>query len=482
MSLKLRPSQSLWIVVLGLVTFFGTWSRPGLQPDAALYAGLAQKILATGEAWKLSGSDGFFPLFAEHPPYFFQWGAQVLDVLGTSDGAARAIGGIFGFTSFLLASFWAGRRFGSSVGLWTAFILATFGHFTKFAATSMLEAPLSLGTLMAAIGVYEFVRDTEGLQRRSAALLMFCGLFMATAAKGVAGLGAWGGVALTLAFSSINSSRLRHRWGFNLLILLGTLTVCLAPLGLWAARMYALGHPEWIHEYFVHQVLRSAASTRGDASHLEGGSVFFYCQMLVLNGWPWWWTVPACWFFQLRRSRGFPRSPALAQWSICSFLFAFAFIVPFSLVKFQLAHYIHPVYLPLAPVGAVFLSTLFRRTPKHVELLRWSALVVAGVVVVVISRRAESFPNRGQEFREIAAEVIALPPNCSVVVADNAMDPYRMESFALWYWRGRTWKILSAEDFARHQAYPLENPQWAAWVPEYGILRTSPACAPRIAP
>jgi hypothetical protein len=73
----------LWGVTLAFLALFASWNVIGLQPDAALYAGLSHKVWVTGEAWALRGTEGRFPLFFEHPPYFFQWGAALFFGLGS---------------------------------------------------------------------------------------------------------------------------------------------------------------------------------------------------------------------------------------------------------------------------------------------------------------------------------------------------------------------------------------------------------------
>lgn len=423
--------DALWIVALTLVVFFGRWNTPGLQPDAALYAGLSAKVLATGEAWRLQGSDTFFPIFAEHPPFFFQWGAHVLAWLGHSDGAARAIGAIPGALSVLVLAFWTWRRFGRRTALTATFMLATFGHFTKFAATAMLEAPLSLGVILVAIGAYEWAWGV----RKWAALCLCGGAWLAVAAKGLAGGGAAGAITLSwlwLFFRERESYVRRHPWqSLGMWLVVNIFSVL--PGFLWFEHMANLHSLEWFANYFVNQVGASMVTNRGDTSHAAGGSVFFYLRMLLQNGWPWIWCVPAAWYFARKHPTRWP--DVARRWQACAVAFTIAYVLPFSLVQFQLAHYVHPIYLPWAPVAAYWLAEIawpatwdrFVNRP-----VRWALLLVAAVIVPQLPVSE----NRGQPFLAAAPAVESLRDDCPVWVSQSAMDAYRLEAYALWYWNG----------------------------------------------
>lgn len=452
----------LWIVALTLVVFFGRWNTPGLQPDAALYAGLSAKVLETGEAWRLSGSDTYFPIFAEHPPFFFQWGAHVLAWLGHSDGAARAIGAIPGALSVLALAFWTWKRFGRRTALTATFMLATFGHFTKFAATSMLEAPLSFGVLLVAIGSYEWVWGA----RKWAALSLCAGAFLATVAKGVAGAGASNGVLFYWLWTYFRErdSYVRRHPGLSIAVCMLANLCAVLPAFIWFEQLSKLHALEWWDHYFIKQVGTSALTNRGDLSHPAGGSLFFYVKILLTNGWPWIWCVPAAWYFAWKQPT---RWPAVARrWHACAVAFTVAYVLPFSLVQFQLAHYIHPIYLPWAPVAAFWLAECawpasWNRLVN--PALRWTALAAAAVVVPQLP----TSENRGQVFLQVAPAVAAVSHDCPVWVSQKAMDAYRLEAYALWYWRGHathlvdeaTWRAAreKANDVDKRVFWDLDN-------------------------
>ena len=439
-----QKESYLWIFALGLVVFFSACRMQGLQPDAALYAGLSLKVLSTTEGWRLSGTSGFFSTFHEHPPFFFIWGAQVLRFLGENDGAARAIGGIPGFLGFLILCFWTARRWGTSTAIATAFALATFGHYTKFAATAMLEGPLSLGTILAAIGAYELRWNSPSAKKRlGSAFVLLAGLVIASAAKGIAGFGAWGGVALTLLIGQ----SLRKLFA-SLLFLMLALLASFLPLLLWAWKMASLNSLDWIAGYWIQQVGVSMSSNRGDSSHASHGDNLFYLKMILLNGWPWWWTVPAC---VERMKNGAIGDLALRRWAYVGAAFFISFVVPFSLVSFQLAHYLHPVYLVLAPLGGYYLAHvlfpfLFKKLSPTLKAraaeIRWGLLVFAGISLFAAQSGITSTSNRGQVFVQAWTEIQKLPADCPVLVPQDSMDPYRMEAFALWYWKGQSWRLV----------------------------------------
>ncbi len=116
----------IWSLALGFVVFFGRIFSQGLLHDAALYAGLSLKVLSEGEYWKLSGTK-MFEIYAEHPPYFFHWGSWILNVFGTSDGAARAIGAIPAFTAFSFLIIWIYSHFGASICALASLMILSFG-------------------------------------------------------------------------------------------------------------------------------------------------------------------------------------------------------------------------------------------------------------------------------------------------------------------------------------------------------------------
>ena len=458
-----------WIAALGLVVFFGAFRVVGLQPDAALYAGLSRQVLSTDELWQLRGTSGFFPIFFEHPPYFFQWGALVLKFLGESDGAARAIGGIPGFLGFLITVIWAGKKWGAGIGLWTAFLLASFGHYTKFASTVMLEAPLSLGTICAAIGAFEFIST----RRKRYTALWCAGLALTSASKGVVGFGAWGGIVLFLWVSQLPTLR-------KILWTIVSGAAVKMPLLFWTALMFDRGAFEWVVGYWMQQVGISFTTNRGDTSHAANGDKLFFFKTIVRDGWPWWWTVPATGMALWKKRI---QNPELSRWVTLATLMTIAFVLPFSLAQFQLGHYLHPIYLLWAPVGAAFMHTfvspwLTKHIPSKGGLrLRWSSLVV--VCVFMMSRSGLSRThNRGQVFVQVWPILTSLPRSCLVLVPESSMDPYRMEANALWYWKGQAWARISDADWTALQENPNSEMLYALWDPVGTPLQIDAHCDP----
>jgi hypothetical protein len=192
----------------------------------------------------------------------------------------------------------------------------------------------------------------------------------------------------------------------------------------------------------------------------------YYLKLVLREGWPWWWTVALGWIgvFSFKVAKPW-RNSIRARWpqltglldgrtyrGYCwnAFAFFLAFALPFSFVKYQLPHYLHPTYLVMAPVGgalvAAFLQDL-RWGPSilrasRLALPRWMALVVIGGLVFLFSKGVSHTANRGQDFMSVAARLEPLPVKCKVVVSETIMDAYRMEAYALWYWQGREWELM----------------------------------------
>ncbi len=446
----------LWIFAVAFVIFFARWEMVGLQPDAALYAGLSYKVLDTQEYWLLSGTPNKFASYFEHPPFFFQWGSLVLKHLGLSDAAARAIGAIPACLGFFFTLFWIWMRFGSSVALIASTMLLTFGHYTKFAATALLEGPLSLAVTLVAIGTYELFwsEDPRRWIKPASTLLIFVGLMIATATKGVAGLGAWGGLTLSALLAFVFSDKTQEGGFFGTLAFLAmTLFVALIPFGLWAFQLFRHGHFDWIVNYFVEQVLHSASSNRGESFHPINGDKLYYLKVVMKNGWPWWWTVALGWgflfitpllsqkFFSVQHLKG--NDFKGIAWNAMAF--TAAFVIPFTFTKYQLPHYIHPIYLTVLPLGAVSLCTILGSKLEHLLSfikIRWLIMIALAAFTYWMNRGITTTPNRGQVFYEAYRDISKLQKNCTIQVSKTKMDVYRMEAYSLWYWLGHPYEMI----------------------------------------
>ena len=471
--------KAAWVSLLAILALFATIRVIGLQPDAALYAGLSQKILHTGEWWLLSASPEKFPKFFEHPPYFFQWGAWLMSHLGVHEWSAKAMGAIPSLVALLLVVVFSWRQWGWSVAAWTTFAVATTVHFTKYASTSMLEGPVCLGVLLTALGTYVYLYSKRNFVQLAAVFVMGLGIAIACAVKGVIGLGAWGGCLLAVVGHFFLENKPLRRLFFVPFLGLALLFCGAVPFLFWlfqATRQPALF--EWIHGYFVEQVFRSATTDRGEAFFREAHNFFYYLEVIVKNLWPWWWTVPFTMIFALRGKESF-RNPALVRWILISSSFFSAFIVPLSLVSYKLPHYLHPTYLVMAPLAGFGLDYLARTylltrfTWLTNPWLRWTPLLVAATFMWASGGRVSSSENRGQEFVAVRERINAAPARCRIVVPKPTIDVYRMEAFALWYFEGREWSFIE-ERLPSKIAVPSRS---IYWVPPQGTLWATEDCA-----
>jgi 4-amino-4-deoxy-L-arabinose transferase-like glycosyltransferase len=420
----------------------------GLQPDAALYAGLAHKVALSREFWALSVSEELFPRFFEHPPYFFQWGAWLMQHFGSSEPTARMMGAIPSFVALILLTFFTARVWGWDIAMWTLFVLASTGHFTKYAATSMLEGPLALGVLLCGIGVYGALSLSRNWLRLGAYLWTGVGVSLACAAKGVVGLGAIGGALLAFVSQIFVDNRSLSRFLYVPIYLSFLLAAAALPFAIWF--LQTLENPEmihWLHGYFVDQVLRSATTDRGEFFFKEANNYFYYLKVIVTQLWPWWWTVPLALFWMIKGRRPFCDRPWVL-WALVSLSFLSAFLIPLSLVKYKLPHYLHPTYMLMAPLGALSLSQFWARvrgerwTFLSSPYLRWVLLLLVCAFFWLPQNRISSSANRGQEFIVARKEILPLNSKCKILVPKEEMDPYRMAAFSLWYFQGREWKLI----------------------------------------
>jgi hypothetical protein len=199
----------------------------------------------------------------------------------------------------------------------------------------------------------------------------------------------------------------------------------------------------------------------------------------VRNVWPWWWAVPVA-LVTIFRDKKNSKAREWTLWAIVSFSMFLAFFVPLSLVSYKLPHYLHPTYLPLAPLAAKSLLMMWQRwVPRRADkylgaYTRWALLLLAFVLLWSPVERISTSSNRGQEFVRVATDLENLNSECKVLVHVSEMDAYRMEAFALWYWKGRGWEIVD-------QYYPsrIAVPAMSAfWRPQTATLWAGEGCQP----
>ncbi|HVJ65905.1 MAG TPA: hypothetical protein VM901_11660 [Bdellovibrionota bacterium] len=467
-----KDERWLWAFFMILTVFFGRFAAQGLASDAAMYAGLAKSILVNGHPWAPLGKV-MFPVFFEHPPYTFQWGAGVLSVLGTSDGAARAIGAIPGALALLILFTWLWRRHSWPVAAWTLALLLTFGHYTKYAATSMLEAPLSLGAILFAIGTFEFF---FGLELRWRWLVLAAlGAAISTAAKGVVGLLFCAAFTPYVLFAIKQDAHWLRRKGLWFLV---CGVAAMTPLLLWGVMSWdpAAG-TSLLGRYIKEQVFRSYVTDRGRPElYQDSWSWWAYPSVILRYGWPWWWTVPVGAYWIHKR-------PAFAEaflrsWSKLALIFFAVLIVAFSTSHVRLPHYLHPTYLLLAPLGGYAAWEIVQRfvslSALMAQRLRWSVLALAVMGMLFAYRGTSATGDRGQRFAQLGAQINALPERCEVYVAEPESQLYRMESYFVWYLNRRGFHLVSPEEFDATRAAFREPRIW--WNSQTGETLVHPDC------
>lgn len=467
-----KDERWLWAFFMILVVFFGRFAMQGLSSDAAMYAGLSRSILENGHWWAPRGVE-MFPVFFEHPPYVFQWGAMVLSLLGQSDGAARAIGAIPGALGLLFLFTWIWRRHSWELAFWTLLLLLSFGHYTKYASTVMLEAPLSLGAVLFAIGTFEFFFRVN-IEKRW--LLVACvGALVSTAAKGVVGFLFCAGLTpFVLFFSNRDQSfSLRKATWF-----LACGISAAAPLLLWGVMTWDAQHGTSLLGRYLHeQVFRSYSTDRGHPEmYAQSWAWWSYPLVVIKYGWPWWWTVPlgAFWIFK----RPPLQETFLKSWTSLSLVFFLVLLAAFSTSHVRLPHYIHPTYLLLAPIGGYAAWMVLRRFVNLSESvgrkLRWISLGVVAFLMPLMFRGTTNTGNRGQAFATLAKQINPLPRLCDVYMPASESDLYQSETYFIWYLKGRHFHQIPDEDYRRSRAEFLQSRIW--WSPAKGELLIHPSC------
>lgn len=455
-----QKERMLWLAVLAAIVFFGRWRLMGLMPDAALYAGLSLKVFKTREFWLLAGTQNKFGIYFEHPPFFFQWGAWILSFFGVNEGAARAIGAIPGYVGLMVFVYWISRKWGDAVAVLTGLFALVWGHYTKYATTCLLEAPLSLAVILVAISSYELHwRESLGRRRIFWWVVLYFSLALATAVKGVAGLGAFGGLVLSIFFALLFSERPPFK------VLMGALSIgicllaALSPFAVWFYKLSQVQEIERFVRYFLDQVLRSLSTNRGEIAHPLSGDRFYYLNILFKQAF--WgsalFLAGSLYFFRrvlwVKNAVTLSQDRALKAWFFHALAFILAFTVPFSFVSYQLPHYIHPVYLLMLLPGAAMVAELLKDQALAGRLFtlksRWGFLGVFAVAFPLYFHGATHVENRGQDFMEVATHLQTVAPTCKILIQAQSFDAYSAEAFSLWYFRGRPWSFVEHDYPAR---------------------------------
>lgn len=465
-----------WLIFVILSVFFGRFAMQGLSSDAAMYAGLSRSILENGHPWDPRALE-MFPVFFEHPPYFFQWGAFVLNLFGTSDGAARAIGAMPGALSVLFLILWLWRRHSWDLAFWATILLLSLGHFTKYAATVMLEAPLSLGAVLFCVGTFEYFFRLKKFQ--SWLWLAALGAMIATASKGVVGFLFCAGLTPFVCFFSPKDFDHKKRvmmW----FVVCGVFAAL--PLVLWSWMTWGNSEfsdaPSLLHRYLSEQVFRSYSTDRGRPElYSESWAWWTYPYVIIKYGSPWWWTFPlgAFWLYKISDYK----ESFLRLWAKLAVTFSLIVIAAFSTSHVRLPHYIHPIYIVLAPVGAFVLMNAFNRygvkfAPKTGARLRWAMAWVLLLGMFFGFRGVTSTANRGQEFIKLSAQLENTKKECVVWIPDVEAELYRLESYFLWYLPGHKFKRIQNKEFLDSRNKFSEPVIW--WSPQKESLLIHPSC------
>jgi 4-amino-4-deoxy-L-arabinose transferase-like glycosyltransferase len=283
----------------------------------------------------------------------------------------------------------------------------------------MMDAPLSAAVIFAAIASFElFWREHIGWKRLIWTAVLWTSFALATASKGVAGLGVWGGALMSVACALLFSRRNAGRLGFSFGLTIASVNFALAPMFFWAYKIWERGDSmSLVFKYFKDQVLKSFLSNRGEAFHPEMGDKLFYIKLLATQAAPYFFGFVIAFGIYVVASFVGRSAPFLERmndvlrrsWAWVAFSFILAFVVPFSLSTYQLNHYVQPILPLMVSVAVAFFvmllpqflnEFLFERAP-----FRWALFAVAGVGLMLLNRGVSKTPQRGQEFIAVQERV-----------------------------------------------------------------------------
>ena len=299
------------------------WLRPLMPLDETRYLAVAWEMWGGGSKLvpHLNGE-----IYSHKPPLLFWLINLVWLVTGVSEFAARLVGPAFGLASVWLTAVLARqlwpqdlRRPGDA-----ALILASSGVFLFLASTTMFDAMLTAGVLVAIIGLVRMRAQADW----SSVLVLGAGLALGVLAKGPVALLHILPVAVLMPLWAERESRpALGAWyrGVGAGVL-----VALVLVGLWLGPALLLGGAEYRHDVLWRQ---SAGRVVKSFSHVQ--PFWFYVALIPVFLWPWGWSRAALAALSPRMLWSSEANRFVAVWLLAT-------LIGFSVISGKQPHYLLP--------------------------------------------------------------------------------------------------------------------------------------------
>ena len=339
------------------------WLRPLMPLDETRYLAVAWEMWTGGSKFvpHLNGE-----LYSQKPPMLFWLINLVWSATGPSALAARLVTPALGLVAIALTAVLARLLWPQDAARpgRAALVLASSGVFLFYGSSTMFDVLLSVGVLVALIGV-ALLRQRQG---RFAVLVLASGLAFGTLAKGPVVLLHVLPVALLMPLWAAPETRPPlGRWyrGLGLALL-----VALGLVALWLGPALAFGGPEYRHDVLWRQ---SAGRLVASFAHVE--PFWFYLPLVPAYLFPWGWGRAGLAALSPRNLWAGEGERFAAVWLLAA-------LIAFSAVSGKLPHYLVPempaLALLLAPVLA---SGGVARAWRLAWLLPGAGVLVLGVAI-----------------------------------------------------------------------------------------------------
>lgn len=324
-------------LVATVVFFYRLGSAPLNDWDEAWHAEVSREILTTGD-WLTLHYRG--DVYFNKPPLTFWIRALSFKAFGVTEWSARLPGASFAWTSVVLVTWFAARRFGGIAGTVAGLCLCTSWLFTTYHAGRSGETD---GTLIC-FHVLTFLALWRA--RRSPGWFYAAAVFTALGwmTKGSMAYLPWlaAGVAAAL-------DRTEPRWRWRHFA--GGLAFALVLASPWQIAMLLKHGRAFVHAFYVHEAIEPALGV----SEGHGGSAWVYVRILQVSFQPWLSLAAAGALLGVILPG--ERRPA-ARWVTA---WAIVMLATCALIRTKLVWYVIPAMPPLAILAGVAAAELAAR-------------------------------------------------------------------------------------------------------------------------
>lgn len=365
----------LGLLIFGGFSLVGIATRPLLPVDETRYLTVAWEMWQSGNYLvpTLNGE-----IYSHKPPLLFWLINFLWSIGGVNEWSARLIGpaaGLIsiGLTATLSRTLWPGNI---ELSRKAALIVATTGIFLVFASLTMFDTLLTVGVLIAIIGLVRFWQ----LQKLKWLLIFSIGIAFGVLSKGPVVLIHVIPAAFILPFLNSSPWRMRKIAWFSYSIL--GILFALLLVGLWLVPALISGGPE-----YQEAVLWTQSAGRITNYFAHQRPAWAYVAFLPLLLWPWAWS-PFVWNFD--KIKGLMHT----EMGLFCCLWSGAVLILFSAISGKQPHYL----LPTLPVFSLVLAFLFEeKAPSKVGFLPSMVFPVL-LLIILILLLAGYIPVRNSEF------------------------------------------------------------------------------------